>query len=584
VAFAGADIPFVGGAYTAPMLLQDAEELINFYCEISASKNAKEVIALLGCPGLNPVASSQAGPVRGCWVLPGGNQALFATGNLLYLMTITVPATQTSIPQFAVTQVGTLLTNNGPVVFRDNGVLFNGLGGYCLLVDGQYCYYYLLQGTPYSFSFTAGATNASATLSLPGTLPNGLIISLQATLSDTAGVIPANTTIASVDVNTPAITMSNAATGNSASDTVTLTVQVFGRITDPGFLGADRIVFTEGWLGFNDPNTRTFYTTGPTPYQVLFPGSFFSLKDSSTDNLVTMMEMNREWWLIGERTGEVWYNGGGQSFAWSRLPGVGPQIGCAAKHSIVRGGQRLGWLGKNEQGQNMFVATEGYSWVRISTHAIEYAISQYPVVSDCIGYAYEDQGHLFLVWTFPTADVTWVYDATVAAQDPGAAWHKRLSYDPVAGVYHRHRSNCFMDFGNVRLVGDYQTGQIHQMSRNYYTDAGAPLRCLRRTPPIWKKADRERVFASQLQIEFTPGVGLQSGQGSNPQALLRWSDDGGFTWSNEEWSGIGLVGDMRNRAIWRLLQVARDKVFELVFVDPVPRDIIGSTLFVEGSS
>ena len=62
-----------------------------------------------------------------------------------------------------------------------------------------------------------------------------------------------------------------------------------------------------------------------------------------------------------------------------------------------------------------------YTQKEIMKRKIEYAISQYPVVSDCIGYATEDQGHLFLVWTFPTADVTWVYDATVGAQDPGAA-------------------------------------------------------------------------------------------------------------------------------------------------------------------
>jgi hypothetical protein len=580
----GTDFGFVGGSYEAAMVLQDAQRLINWFIEADPNPRAKEMLALLGCPGLNPVASSQAGQVRGAWVLPGSTQALFVTGNTLYLMTITVPATQTSIPQYNVVSVGTLLTNSGPVVMRDNGVLTLGKGGYCLIVDGTYAYYYLLSGVPYLNSFPGSLSITSNLITLPGTLPNGLIVASTPTLSDTGGVIPAGTKITSVDTNGLTVTMSAAATGNSFTDMVTLTIPVFGRITDPGFLGGDRLWFIEGWIGVNQPGTRTFYTTGPSPYQMLFPGAFNALKDSSTDNLVTHMENNREAWEIGERTAEVWYNAGGQNFAFSRLPGVGPQIGCAAKHSITRCGSQLAWLGRNEQGQNVVVATVQYSWERISNHAIEAIIATYPVVSDAIGYGYEEGGHLFYVLTFPTADVTWVYDFTTAAVKPEHAWHQRASYDPNTGLFHRHRSNCFMDFGDVRLVGDYQTGQIHQMSRQFYTDAGNPLRCIRRTPHAWSRENRQRLFFSSLQVEFTPGVGLQSGQGVNPQVMMRYSNDGGFTWSNEYWTTIGAAGMTKNRAIWRKLGWARDRIWEINFTDPVARDIIGATLYWDAAA
>jgi hypothetical protein len=574
--FNGADPGFVGESYQAPMVLQDAQDSINFYVEHAPTEKAKMPNALLGCPGLNAVLSLITGQVRGLWVLPGSQQALAAVSNQLYVIKIQVPATATSIPVYSAAVVGTLLTNSGPVVMRDNGVLQNGLGGYCLIVDGTTtAYYYLLSGIPYVNTFTAG-TQSNFVLTLPGELPNGLIVSSGGTLAALSGFIPANTLITAVDTIGLTISMSNAATGTNASDLVTLTVPVFGRITDAGFLGANRIAFIEGWLILNQPNTRTFFTTGPTPYQMLFPGLDFALKDSSTDNLVTLMEQNRELWLVGERTSEVWYNAGntpGVSFA--RIPGVGPQVGCAAVNSITRAGEQLVWLGRNEQGQNVVVCTNQYSWKRISTHAVEHAIASYPVVNDAIGYSYEEDGHSFYMLIFPTADKTWCFDFT------SGSWHKRLSFDPVAGVYHRHRSNCFMDFGDVRLVGDYQSGQIHQMSRSYYTDAGNPLRALRRTPHIWSKENRERVFFSQFQIEFTPGVGLQVGQGSNPQAMLKWSDDGGFTWSTERWTSIGKAGDTKNRAIWRALGRARDRVWEVVITDPVPRDIIGATLYAE---
>ena len=74
---------------------------------------------------------------------------------------------------------------------------------------------------------------------------------------------------------------------------VTVTLPVFQQITDPAFLGADHVAFIEGWLIFNQPGTRTFYTTAPVPYTISFAGAFYALKDSSTDNLVTLQENNQ---------------------------------------------------------------------------------------------------------------------------------------------------------------------------------------------------------------------------------------------------------------------------------------------------
>lgn len=572
MSFQGAEIPFVGGAYEAPDLLQDCQRLINWYVEMGG-KDAKEAQALLATPGLNAIASTQTGPVRGAWVLPGNTQALVVTGNTAYIMTMTVPATQTSIAQFSIASVGTLQTNSGYVCIRDNGVIFGGLGGYAVLVDGTYGYLYRIAGAG-TATMSGTVTNTSTTLTPSGSLNYAFIVG--ATLSSPSGAIPAGTTVASVSFNSVTITMSAAATASPGAETITATLAAFQQITDPAFLASDRIAFIEGWLIFNNTGTRTFFTNAPIPYTVQFAGSFYALKDSSTDNLITLYEQDRELWLIGERTSEVWYNSGGANFAFSRVPGAGPQIGCGAKHSITLMGNTLMWLARNEQGENFVVCTEQYAWRRLSTHAIEKAIASYPIVSDAIGYAYQDEGHLFYVLTFPTADVTWVFDATIEI------WHQRLSYDSNAGVYHRHRGNCYMNFQDLRMVGDYQSGQVHQMSRKYFTDAGQVIRRQRRTPHVWSRENRKRVFLSALQVEFTPGVGLQTGQGSNPQAMLRWSNDGGFTWSNEHWTTIGAAGATRNRAIWRRMGYARDRVYELNYSDPTAADIVGATLFGEG--
>lgn len=364
--------------------------------------------------------------------------------------------------------------------------------------------------------------------------------------------------------------------GTAAGYVFNVATQAVTAISDAGFYGADKVIFVDGWLVFNKPGTQIFYTS-PLYWNgtKAFDATYFALKDSSTDNLVTMIESLREIWLIGERTTEVWYDAGNQFFPFSRLDGISLQIGCAAKHSITRFGKGLAWLALSERGQNVVVVTEGYTQTVISNEAVSNAIGSYPVVSDAIGYSYSENGHTFYVLTFPTADVTWVYDAT------SQRWHKRLSTDPATGLYHRHRSNCFANFQNQRLVGDFSTGKVFSLNRSTYTDNGIPLIALRRTAHVWDGDARERLFHSLLQVQIRSGQAPSAGPGSNPQLMLRWSDDSGQNWSNQRQIPIGVTGATSRRAIARRLGAPRDRIYEVSVSDPVCRDIIGASLKVE---
>lgn len=515
MSFEGGDFGFVGSSYTAADPAQDRQQSVNWYVEYSQDGKSKTPTAMLGAPGLNPLFSVSSGPaggeVRGCWVLPGGTSAIVVCGNTVSRVTMTVPATQTSIAQFTVLLFATIATNNGQVAIRDNGI-----GGYVMIGDGV----------------------------------NGYLVNLA---------------------------------------TNALTV-----IADAGFVGPDKIAFIDGWWICNVPGTNRFVTNGPTPYSITFPAAFFALKDTSSDNLVTLMENSRELWNVGERASEVWYNAGGANFSLSRIPGVAPQIGCAAKHSIARLGASLAWLAKSERGENVVIKTDQYGYTPISTQAVAAAISSYPLVSDAIAFVYEEEEHLFYQLTFPTADKTWVYDATTSDISGEPQWHERASFTSSTGQSHRARANCFMNFQNLRMVGDFVSGYMHQMTRKVFTDAGfnpssglpttEPLICLRRSPTLWSRENRKRLFHSSLQIDFRPGVGLQTGQGSDPQVMIRWSDDAGESFGNEHWVTIGKVGKTKNRAMIRRLGQARDRVYEARFSDPVQRDVVGATLVASGEA
>lgn len=333
------------------------------------------------------------------------------------------------------------------------------------------------------------------------------------------------------------------------------------------------IAFIDGWLTFGEPGTQKFFTS-PLYWDgsAAFDSTYFALKDASSDNLAMPIEHNRQLWLLGERTTEIWYDAGNQYFPFSRLQGAMLDIGCQAPASVCRTGKGLMWLARSERGENVIVMSKDYDYAPVSTPAVAYQISQYPTLSDAIAFVYSEEGHEFYQITFPSADVTWVFDLTTGL------WHQRASFDAETGTLHRHRANCSMNLGGKVYVGDFENGTIYEYTRKAFDDAGAPLVAVRRTPHVWDKGERNRVRQTWLQVEFTPGKGLVDGQGADPQAMMRMSNDGGFSWGNEHWVGIGRIGEFKNRAVWRRLGMARDRIYEVRISDPVPRDVVGATL------
>ena len=302
----------------------------------------------------------------------------------------------------------------------------------------------------------------------------------------------------------------------------------------------------------------------------------FSFKDGAPDFIVALKIVNREVCLLGERTYEWWVDQGTFPFPFVRLPGTSGQHGCAAAYSVSRLGESFAWLGKDDRGQSVVWQMAGYIPERISTFAVEEAITSYSIISDARAYTYATDGHEFYVLNFPSADVTWVYDYVMKL------WHKRAWRD-TNNVLHRDRGNCCANFSNQIVVGDWQNGYLYSLQDNVYTDAlGAPIYRLRRATHITKEL--KRLFHKSLQLQFQPGVGIPVGQGSTPQCLISWSDDGGSTYVNPRPVAIGQQGQYKNRAILRRLGMVRDRVYQVEITDPVNAVIVSCELELEGES
>ena len=361
----------------------------------------------------------------------------------------------------------------------------------------------------------------------------------------------------------------------------------FNQITDANFPGAVTVAYLDTQFIFNEPNSQRIWSVdtinpanGDYIYPLVFNSLFFASADGSPDGVQAVNADHRQLWVFGTDSTEVWYNAGLSNFPLTPIQGAFNEIGCVAPYTVAKLDNTLFWLGTDARGQGIVYKANGYGAARMSTHAIEYAISQYGNISDALAYTYQQEGHAFYVLIFPTANATWVYD--VATQ----AWHERAGF--VNGAFTRHRSNCQCNFGGNIIVGDFENGNIYTFDLSVYADNGQPQKWLRswRALPTGQN-NLKRTAQHSLQLECESGTGLNDGQGSDPEVMLRWSDDGGHTWSSEHWSKMGKIGEYYRRVFWRRLGMTlklRDRVYEISGTDPIKIDITGAELLISGTN
>jgi len=458
-----------------------------------------------------------------------------------------------------------------------------------------------LNTTSFTGVITTGSTNAN--------LATTASLYLGQTIQGTG--VPTNTII--IAIATPSGGFNNyTLSSNTAVSVTTMYALDFTVLpsSDGAFSGGTSLDIVDNYFVYSRPSSQQWGASDP-----LSPISqqlSFGSKDGSPDNLVALIVDHREVYLMGEASSEVWVDAGLFPFPFQRIPGTSTQHGIAAVNSVARVGDSFAYVSRNNRGQGQVMQMVGYVPQRISTHAVENTLVG-QTIEDAISWTYQLEGHEVYVVSFPTLNLTWAYDVSTKL------WHKWL-YCTNQNVYQRHRGNCSAVFQGMVLVGDYANGKIYELDKLNYTDDGQNIRRLRRAPHL--VADFQRQFFDELQIQFEPGVG-QTGLSLNtatflsspyiiaandtltilapqtiylgtqnninaqtptvnPQAMLRWSDDGGSTWSKEHWTTIGAIGRYQNRAIWRRLGTARDRVFEVVVTDPIKAVIVSANLKASG--
>jgi hypothetical protein len=348
----------------------------------------------------------------------------------------------------------------------------------------------------------------------------------------------------------------------------TYTTNVFAQITDGDFPTPGTLTFIDGYFIVNKVNTQQFYISA------LYDGSSwapldFASAESSPDNLLRVLNVVGYLWLFGTKTAESWSNTGASAFPFERVSGGRMQVGIMAKSTAIPVDNSVIWVGQDAYGNGIVYRADGFTPLRISDEAVEYAISQASDNTNLTAYTYQDNGHVFYVLTGGGLATTWVYDLTTKI------WHER-AYMNAYGQFEQHLGVCSTFAFNKQLVGDRRNGNIYVQSLDTYSDAGNPLVARRVYTHFSQENTRTRLNSLELVLES--GVGLQTGQGSSPVVVLRVSKDAGRTWSDEHQASMGAVGQYYVSAKWRRIGMASVITFEVTISDPVKRSLIGSYL------
>lgn len=340
-----------------------------------------------------------------------------------------------------------------------------------------------------------------------------------------------------------------------------VSADTFNKITDLDFPVPSSLAYQDGYFIVSENGTDSFYVSS------LYDGTNwdaldFASAESQPDAAVAIASDHRELWIFGERTVEVYYNSGNAAFPFDRISGSLQEIGCGAKHSVVKADNTLFWF----DNRGFVVRATGYNHKIVSTRNIEYQWQQYSRTDDAVAFTYTVGGHIMYHITFPTEGKTWVYDVAMDA------WHQRASFVNAGSVIQgRHRANCAVWAHNKYLVGDYANGTIYELDLDTYTDDGEPI-VRERVCQIISNENKRLVFR-KFEIDLESGVGSLT---YDPQIMLAWSDDSGYTWSNEIWRTAGKTGEYFKRAVWYNIGMGRNRVFKVRITDATKVVLIGA--------
>lgn len=250
--------------------------------------------------------------------------------------------------------------------------------------------------------------------------------------------------------------------------------------------------------------------------------------EGDPDNIVGLVNLQRELMFFGARTVEIWYNSGEADFPFARQGNAFIERGCRDRDSIVKIDNSVQFVGDDL----IVYRLNGYLPVRISTHAIEYRIS---TATWFRAFTQTDEGHKRYILNTDVG--CFAYDMATGAW----AEIRSLGLD-------NYRVGCSATCYGRTIVGDAYTGRLYVPSLDEFTENGAVIPVEIEIPTL----EANRALATLYSYEVYCETGVGNADDPDPQIILTYSKDGARNFSAEMARPLGAIGEYLTRAVWRL--------------------------------
>lgn len=353
------------------------------------------------------------------------------------------------------------------------------------------------------------------------------------------------------------------------------TTSVITQVTDSDYITSSVVVFKDGYYVYSASDGSVFFSSllnDPLSFDALD----FGTAEINPDKIIALHVNHNELFVLGEETIEVFQNIGGSGFPFSRIGGANVQKGCYAKASLVEFDNTFMFIGGglNEKAA-IYRIVSSQAAVKLSTDAIDYAIQKFTEaeIANAFSYTFTLNGQFIVAFTFESTtidDITFCYCGT------SKTWFQLQS-----GISdNKWRVSAVVRAYGKILCADTEDGRVGYLD-DVYTEYGNIVYRERTSQPFI--LDGKSEYWPEIELFVESGVGLTTGQGSDPKIRMSYSDNGGRTFSAEQSRSLGKIGEYNKRVIWRRNgRVPFSRVVKFTLTDPIKANILALKGTLEG--
>ncbi|UCE38412.1 MAG: hypothetical protein JSW00_04070 [Thermoplasmata archaeon] len=291
--------------------------------------------------------------------------------------------------------------------------------------------------------------------------------------------------------------------------------------------------------------------------------------ETKPDVSVAAIAFERQLFVFGKNTTEIWHDVGTQLFPYQRDNSVSIDYGCLNAQTIAMGFGRLVWLAGNESASPTIMVSNGGNPQQISTDGINFQLGTLTKPEDASAFIFEQDGHVLYQITFNTDNVTYIYD-----------FNTNKFFNATDNCGNKHIAKDIVYFQNTHYFISSKDAALYEMSTDLETyheslkegekDYEIPRS---RITKNFRLPNAESYAINEISITMEQGNTTE-----DRRVDMAMSKDGGASFGNIFGKNVRALPNRVNRMRFQKLGSANDCVFQFRFWGKFRFVVIGATM------